>query len=150
MEKTINQAITYLKASSSYGKSKLRRFYDGLPGFFGFIGFQAFNAFPDHNPWFLFLFCFFVTFSEFRHWKDELKYLWRLRTNRLGRSAARNHRNNQGVIKMKSSLNARYFGFFGFTGFLGFIPEPLLSLYVLHAVLLFRLPPTPKTKMARF
>ena len=68
-----NQAIAYLKLQAlTEIKSEDSRW---LPGFFGFIGFQAFIAFPNHNPWFLFLFCFFIIFSEFRHWKDELKYL---------------------------------------------------------------------------
>ncbi len=53
----------------------VRRILSGFPGFFGFIGFNAFLAFPNHNPWYFFLFGCFTIFSEFRYWKDELKYL---------------------------------------------------------------------------
>jgi hypothetical protein len=75
MQKIINQATAYLKTTGTYGKSRLRRFLDGCPGFFAFLGFEATRAFQTHNAWFLFLFCFFVIFSEFRQWRSELKFL---------------------------------------------------------------------------
>jgi hypothetical protein len=58
-------------------KQKMRKkeWKDWRFGFLGLLGLLGLNGFILHEPWLLFLFCFFFLFAQFEFLKKELKYL---------------------------------------------------------------------------
>lgn len=139
MNRTNNIPTGIPNGRSTPERSWRQRWSLGCYGFSGFIGFEAFRAFSSNNPLFLFMFGFFCLFGLFQYWKQELKYLKRIRHFRLTCPSNVDYRNIQAlerrVAQTKIKINQRYFGFLGFTGFAGFLSGN--STYYLFFMLFF-------------